>query len=291
MDNPFSTEYNNKSDKDLIEMSLNGSKAALEDLIKRHQHYIYNIAKKFVLSPFDAQDITQEVLIKVITKLYQFKGHSDFRTWLYRITFNHFLEMKKYWLEENITTFDNYAEQLDNILDEDLTIAETAELKEFIEDAKLGCMNGMLLCLNREQRLVYVLGEIFGADHNIGSSLLGISKDNFRQILSRARRDLYNFMNNKCGLINTTNPCRCQRKTKGFIKAGWVDPNQLKFNTSYIYKINEAAKNKSIDLDNQLDTKYAELFRDQPFQEKEHVDKLIKEVLTDRKVIDLFNLN
>jgi RNA polymerase sigma factor (sigma-70 family) len=47
------------------------------------------------LSPFDAEDVTQEVLIKVITKLSQFKGKSNFRTWLYRITFNHFLKMKK----------------------------------------------------------------------------------------------------------------------------------------------------------------------------------------------------
>jgi len=291
MENPFSLNYPNKSDKELIDASLLGSKAALEALIKRHQHYIYNVAKKMVLSPFDAEDITQEVLIKVITKLSQFKGESDFRTWLYRITFNHFLQMKKYWLEDNITTFDNYAEQLDNIKDEDLTTLEKAELKEFIEDAKLGCMNGMLLCLNREQRLVYVLGEIFGADHNLGSSLLEISKDNFRQILSRARRDLYNFMNSKCGLINQVNPCRCDRKTKGFIKAGWVDSEKLKFNTSYISKINELAKEKSADLDNELETKYADLFRNQPFQEKNHTDKLLNSILSDNKVKNIFNLN
>ncbi len=199
--------------------------------------------------------------------------------------------MKKYWLEDIITSFDDYAEQLDNIADEDLSILEKAELKEFIEDAKLGCMNGMLLCLSREQRLVYVLGEIFGVDHNLGSRLLGISKDNFRQILSRARRDLYNFMNNKCGLINTSNPCRCHRKTKGFIKSGWVDPNQLKFNTSYLRKINEVAKEKATDLDNELETEYADLFRNQPFQEKEHSDKLLKTILVNNKVLDIFNLN
>ena len=40
-----------------------------------------------------------KVLIKVITKLSQFKGESNFRTWLYRITFNHFMQMKKHWLD------------------------------------------------------------------------------------------------------------------------------------------------------------------------------------------------
>jgi RNA polymerase sigma factor (sigma-70 family) len=291
MENPFSNNYGDKSDKELIQQSLEGSKAALEALIKRHQHYIYNVAHKMVLSPYDAEDITQEVLIKVITKLSQFKGESNFRTWLYRITFNHFLQMKKYWLEDNITTFDDYGKQLDSISDNELTTLEKAELKDFIEDAKLGCMNGMLLCLEREQRLVYVLGEIFGIDHNLGSQLLEMSKDNFRQKLSRARKDLYQFMNNKCGLINSNNPCRCHKKTMGFIKAGWVDKEKLKFNADYISKINQVAKEKSVDLDNELETKYATLFSDQPFQEKEHSDKLLNNILKDRNVTAIFNLN
>jgi DNA-directed RNA polymerase specialized sigma24 family protein len=232
-----------------------------------------------------------KVLIKVITKLSQFKGESNFRTWLYRITFNHFMQMKKHWLEDNITTFDDYGKQLDYIADSELSTLEKAELKDFIEDAKLGCMNGMLLCLDREQRLVYVLGEIFGIDHNLGSQLLEISKDNFRQKLSRARKDLYQFMNNKCGLVNSNNPCRCHKKTLGFIKAGWVDKDKLKFNTEYIRKISQVAKKKSEDLDSELETKYAMLFKDQPFQEKEHTEKLLFNILRDKNVKAIFNLN
>ena len=54
----------------------------------------------------------------------------------------------------------------------------------------------MLLCLDREQRLIYVLGEIFGVTDVIGAELLEISRQNFRQKLSRARRDLHSFMQN-----------------------------------------------------------------------------------------------
>jgi hypothetical protein len=128
-------------------------------------------------------------------------------------------------------------------------------------------------------------------DHNVGSQLLEISKENFRQRLSRARKDLYNFMNHKCGLINTNNPCRCDRKTKSFIKAGWVDVEKLKFNTAYLAKISEASKNKSADLDNELETTYAALFREQPFQEKMHSDKLMQTILKDKKIKSIFNLN
>ena len=252
MDNPFQKKYTDATDQELVEEALGGSRASLEALVRRHQDYIHNVALRMVLSPFDAEDITQEVLIKVITKLSQFQGRSSFRTWLYRIVVNHFLQMKRYWLEDTITTFDSYGEDLDNIADNEMTEAEQLEYRELITEARIGCMAGMLLCLSREQRLVYILGEIFQADHSQGAEILDISKDNFRQRLHRARRDLYQFMNKKCGLVNTDNPCRCHRKTRGFIAAGWVDSSRMKFNTDYVRKVYEVASAKADQLDDCL---------------------------------------
>jgi hypothetical protein len=190
-----------------------------------------------------------------------------------------------------MTTFDNYGHELDQMQDTELSEFEKMEMNEFIEDAKIGCISGMLLCLDREQRLVYILGEIFGIEHTLGSQLLEISKDNFRQRLSRARRELYNFMNNKCGLINKENPCRCDKKTKSFIKAGWVDKDRLKFNTSYLKMISEIAPQKSEDLSDLTDMEYAELFKKQPFQEKEHDQILFDNLLITSKIREIFNLN
>jgi RNA polymerase sigma factor (sigma-70 family) len=240
------------------------------------------------LSPFDAEDVTQEVLIKVISNLAQFKGESNFRTWLYRITFNHFLKMKKVWLEDYITSFDQYGSELGQMPDTDLSDLEKVEMKELIQEANISCMSGMLLCLDREQRLVYVLGEIFGIDHTIGSQMLDITKDNFRQRLTRARRDLYNFMNHKCSLINTSNPCRCDRKTKSFIKAGWVDKDKMKYNTSYLKKINEEAQKKAEDLFDLKEIEYSDLFRNHPFQEKEHHKKLFNQLINDDTLKNIF---
>jgi RNA polymerase sigma factor (sigma-70 family) len=275
MSNPFQETYNDKADEELISLAKDGSKSALENLIKKHQHYIYNVALKFVLSPYDAEDITQEVLIKVITNLANFRGESNFRTWLYRITFNHFLKLKKNNLENYITTFGNYGIELEKMQDEVLSEVEKTEMEAQIEDAKIGCMSGMLLCLDREQRIVYILGEIFSIDHRIGSEMLEISKDNFRQKLTRARKDLYNFMNQKCGLVNTQNPCRCDKKTKSFIKAGWVDKDKLKFNTSYLKLISEIAPVKLTELFEVESNEYQTLYKTQPFQEKEHLAKII----------------
>ena len=61
-------------------------------------------------------------------------------------------------MEYAVVSFDEYGKALDNFPNIDLSISEEQDLKEKVEDAKIGCMTGMLLCLSREQRLVYVLG-------------------------------------------------------------------------------------------------------------------------------------
>jgi RNA polymerase sigma factor (sigma-70 family) len=288
VNNPFKINYNEIEDERLILSAREGSKIALENLIKKHQHYIYNVALKMTLSPFDAEDVTQEVLIKMITNLSQFRGESQFRTWLYRITFNHFLKMKKVWLEDRIQNFESYGNELDHMPNYDLSETEKSEMKDFVEESKISCMSGMLLCLSREQRLIYVLGEIFKVDHTIGSEMLIITKVNFRKKLSRARKDLTNFMNQKCGLINKSNPCRCARKTKSFIQEGWVDKEKMKFNTAYVQRINEASQEKSNILNILMENKYAKLFREHPFQEKDHLK--ILNLLNDPDLKEIFNI-
>jgi RNA polymerase sigma factor (sigma-70 family) len=279
-----------KDDKKLINEALGGSKTSLEHLLKRHYNFIYNVALRYVLSPDDAQDLTQEVIIKVITKLSQFNQQSEFRTWLYRIVFNHFLNSKRRKMEFAVVSFDEYGNALDNIPNIALSISEEEELREKVEDAKIGCMTGMLLCLSREQRLVYVLGEIFEIDSKTGSELLEISADNYRQLLSRARKDLYHFMNNKCGLINSNNTCRCPKKTRGFIQAGWVNESNLQFNNHFLKRIAEISVEKSNQCDNLLEEKYGALFKEHPYYDRDKSTELLYSLTDDKELKSIFNL-
>src|SRR5690348_8879613 len=95
MDNPFQINYADEVDNNLVKLSVNGDKTALKNLVIRHQVFVYNLALKMTRSIEDAEDLTQEVFIKAITALSKFEGKSKFRTWLYRITVNHFLNSKK----------------------------------------------------------------------------------------------------------------------------------------------------------------------------------------------------
>jgi hypothetical protein len=124
----------------------------------------------------------------------------------------------------------------------------------------------MLLCLERPQRIVYILGEIFGVGDGVGAELLETTRDNFRQRLARARRDLHNFMNDKCGLVDPTNPCRCARKTRGFIDAGYVDPRHLRFAPERVMQVREIVRTKADALAT-LDDRCADIFRQHPFHD------------------------
>ena len=266
MDYPFGTHYTDNIDSDLIKLALVGDKQALQNLIVRHQAFVYNLALKMCRNRDDADDLTQEVFIKAITSLTKFGGKSKFRTWLYRITVNHFLNTKKKRHELYIDDFESYFRSIEKMPDYELNEAEQDQLKETIEELRISCTAGMLMCLDREQRLIYVLGEMFMIDHNLGSEILEISPGNFRIRLSRARRDLYNWMNKKCGLINTSNPCRCHKKTKAYIEAGSVNPGNVQFNTDYSKRIYELAEKQAIPFENTIEDLHAKVFLSHPFQ-------------------------
>ncbi len=292
MENPFAaTNYSEHTDLELVQASLGGSKQALEMLILRHQPFIYNVALKMTASAQDAEDITQEVLLKAITNLSQFEGKSAFRTWLYRIVFNHILNMKKRSREEMFVSFEGYGQFLDATPDAELTQDEAIALKEAIEEVKFGCMSGMLLCLDREQRLTFILGEVFGIDHRLASEFLEISPDNFRQRLARARRDLYNFMNNKCGLVNKSNPCRCPKKTKGMIQMGIVDPERLQFNTDYVQRIRDLIPERAEKMLNTYEEQYQRPFGEHPFQMSMRSQRIVQDILNNETIKEIFELN
>ena len=278
MDNPFSQQYSDYEDIKLVQLSTKGDKKALQNLVLRHQLYVYNLALKMAGNTQDAEDLTQEAFIKAITGLSKFEGKSNFRTWLYRITVNHFLNSKKRKSEYSIVNFESYFNSIDSMPSSDLNEQEKNELKETIEELRISCTSGMLMCLSKEQRMVYVLGELFDIDHNLGGDILEISSGNFRIKLMRARKDIYQWMNNKCGLVNKDNPCRCSKKTKAYIRAGKVDPDNLQFNTRYKSKIKDLSKSNALNITNTVEELNRKVFQDHPMQDPLQSSKIISEI-------------
>lgn len=278
MFNPFKeVAQDADSDAELVEEAKNGDRAALEKLILRHQAWIYNIAIRMVFFPHDAEEVTQEVLVKVITKLSTFKGESKFRTWLYRIATNHVLNMKRRSAETEAPTFAEYGAAINRTPDADLPDPNSVPvaLPILVEEAKNGCTMGMLLCLDRKQRLVFTLGEIFGVCDTVGAEVLEMTPDNFRQLLARARRDLHNFLNDQCGLVNTKNPCRCPKKTHGFIELGHVDPHHVQFVPEQFQRVRDVVEETVRKIEDLVEQQHAAIYREHPFlQPKDEIDWL-----------------
>ena len=127
--------------------------------------------------------------------------------------------------------------------------------------------------------MAFILGEILGVNSDIGADVMEISPDNFRQLLSRARRDLYQFMQNKCGLIHTANPCRCAKKTRGFMQLGFLDANRLQFTKARLATVNEVASDRLNELES-LDRKHAELFREHAFLAPPDLASKLRELIS-----------
>ncbi len=282
---PFSRKYSEKNDQELVKKALEGDRKALDSLIQVHQPFIYNVAWKMAHSPDDAADLTQETLIKVITKLSQFDFKSSFRTWLYRIVVNEFLQSKRRQREEIFSTLEEYGQTLDAVPNPELTQEEEIELAEASKEMQFRCLSGMLMCLSREQRLIYILGDTLGIDHNLGAEIFDTSPQNFRVKLHRARKDLYNFMENKCGLVNKRNPCRCPKKAKALMQQGALNPERMEFNQGFKAKIAGFVNQNHDNVRENLLDKHTFLYQGHPAKSNFDKETITDFILHDRELM------
>lgn len=251
------------SDEGLAAAAAAGGRDALAALLARYRGWIHNLALRMLWDTRDADDATQEILLKVATRLATFRGESAVRTWVWRVAANHLLSRRRGRVEEVVHDFECYASALAALPDES---EPGPEERLLVEEAKIGCTIGMLLCLDREQRLAFVLGEILGATDAEGADALGTTRDGFRQRLSRARRQLQAFLEGRCSLVDPANRCRCARKTRAFVRAGIVDPARLQFTPAHRARVEEVAPARADALD-RAGAAFARLWREHPFYE------------------------
>jgi RNA polymerase sigma factor (sigma-70 family) len=207
-----------------------GNKDVLEEIIRRIQDKIYGIAIRMLFIPADAEDATQEILVKIITHLSTFKGESRFDTWVYRIASNHLLTVRKCRAERWELTFEKTEKTIEEASHDNGAFIE-AERNLIIEETRLACVHFMLLCLTREHRLAVILGELCKVDSVEGGKIMGLTPAAFRQRLSRGRKQLLHHMAKDCSLVNPANPCHCEKLAAYHVKKRHIDPQNLLFVT------------------------------------------------------------
>ncbi|MBN1534844.1 MAG: RNA polymerase sigma factor [Spirochaetes bacterium] len=265
--NPF-RERRGGADRDdeIVVRALGGDTAALESLVLRHQSWIYNISVHMCGDPIAAEDVTQEILIKMITKLSTYDpARGAFRTWLYRIAANHVISMARGRRERLFGEFSSTSEERDAIGFRPDTARESPAREAIMDrETRISCVMCILLCLSRRERLVFVLGSIFGVADRVGAEICSVSRANFRQILSRSRRKMFRFFDRYCGLLRESNPCRCAMQTDLMVRAGVIEPGNLQAARESYGRIREVL-GETIEAVEDAYYEFTALLRERPF--------------------------
>jgi RNA polymerase sigma factor (sigma-70 family) len=213
--------------EDLAHRAIQGDKDALEQLVRALQGDIYGLSLRMLCNREDAEDATQEILVRIVTHLSQFDFRSKLKTWAYRVAVNYILDVKKSAVERLRLSFEQFADDLTTGLS--LEAPSDTEESLLIEEVKVGCTFAMLQCLDRPQRLAYILGEIMELTGPEAAEILDVPADLFRKRLQHARTAILQFTRSYCGLASDTAPCKCNRQVPSALRLGKISAGSCNF--------------------------------------------------------------
>ena len=195
----FGARAETNDDLDLVQASKNGDVAAFEQLVKRYDRKLFRIAHSVTHNREDSQDVVQETFLKAYQHLAEFRGNSQFSTWLIRITLNQSLmKLRKQRRTREVS------------LDEDRRTDEDALPREVIDwapDAEtlysVSELRNILIKTIQELRpilrAVFVLQDLEGLSTEQTAEVLNLSQSAVKSRLWRARLELRERLNKYFG--------------------------------------------------------------------------------------------
>jgi RNA polymerase sigma factor (sigma-70 family) len=181
---------------------------------------VYNFAYRLLGNYEDAEDITQETFIQIYRNIDQFRGDSQFLTWIFTIARN--LCHKKIKnrkknsfasMEAIIDLAQDY-QKCDDISDK--------EKKNLILQIKDGCLTGLLRCLSFNQRMAFILFVLLNLPMKEVADILEKSEGATKVLVSRARQNMKDFLCANCSLYDPKNTCRCEKLMSFSLQKGWI---------------------------------------------------------------------
>lgn len=171
---------------DIIQRAAGSDIKAFEEIYNSTKGFVYNVVFRITNNDADAQEVTQDVFVKVYRSLKEFKFRSSFKTWLYRIAVNTALNKYKMNSREysRRVEYDDVAPTLASPSPVEVPLdKEEAEKK----------VASLLSLLGPEQRACIVLREIEGLSYKEMSETLKVNINTIRSRLKRARLALMDY--------------------------------------------------------------------------------------------------
>lgn len=208
-------------DPEVVEAARAGSRAALAQVVEALEPTIHNLAVRMLGGQADADDATQEILVQVITHLGTLRDAGAAAGWALAVACRHLQHRRKAGVERLELSFEDFAADLERGQQplESLGLS-AAEGQLLAGEVKQACTLAMLTCLSREQRMAYVLGDIFELTDAEAALVLEVSAPTFRQRLHRARGAVQEFLARTCGVVSESNECRCERRVAPALRLG-----------------------------------------------------------------------
>jgi hypothetical protein len=188
--------------------------------------------------------------------------------------------------------FADHAESLD-FRTFGLNLPDTKKLtpmrdKEIIDETKNYCTLCILLCLNRMERMVLILGAIFDVTDRIGAEICDISRVNFRKISSRSRKKVADYFQNNCSLFDEHNPCKCSEQVSYLIQLGMIKPGDMNIKHDSLGSIRAVLGKTVTDIENSY-SEFLELYQEQPFFKGPDMVSWLKDLLQRSNINEILN--
>ena len=213
----------------LVGKATAGDKKALEMLVAGVQDLVFNLSLRMLGTFADAEDATQDILLKMITHLSSFRGDSSFTTWVFSIAANHLKNYKKHMFAHYPLSFEYYGDDIENGKIKDVPdLTQNVEKDILAEELKMSCTNVMLQCLDVESRCIFILGTMFKIDSRIAGDILEMTPEAYRQRLSRIRKKMADFLGQYCGEYGRGR-CKCMDRVNYAIQNHRINPLQLDY--------------------------------------------------------------
>ena len=270
-------EHTNEELQILVDKATAGDKEALETLVTSVQDIVFNLSLRMLGTFADAEDATQDILLKMITHLSSFRGDSSFTTWVFSIATNHLKNYKKHMFARYPLNFEYYGDDIENGKIQDVPdLTQSVEKDILAEELKMSCTNVMLQCLDTESRCIFILGTMFKVDSRIAGDILQMTPEAYRQRLSRIRKKMADFLGQYCGEYGSGR-CKCKERVNYAIQNHRINPLQLDYTTAREIPIKTMmdVKNAIEDIDDlSQDFSFCK-----PYQSPQRTKNLIQEFL------------
>jgi RNA polymerase sigma factor, sigma-70 family len=268
-------------DIELVEKAKAGDIRAATELVKKYESLVINLALRMTGNYQDAEDATQEIMMKMLTKLSTFNGDSKFSTWLYSIASHHLLNMRRSVQENMFISFDMHKELIDSAREpsEYSDDFSSPEDRMIVQSVKMQCTIGMLLCLDRNLRIVFIVSFLFALNSRDGSLILEIDPATYRQRLHRARSIMRKYLHENCGVINKHSSCSCAKVAQGIGTAGVSANRFFDGNSGLPIAIQRAITKAEQGIESKSLRRVQEVFTQSPFIESHCVSEHIRNML------------